>query len=270
MEDNKEEMKLTPSAAFKAIKDAKTNIATEDLKNSYQSFVHLADKYSRTGQSSSMNRLFFLLKTLEKEEKILEMGINKFVYKDVIEDYVNAAKDNAIKVVELKNYTREIPDDIVSVIDKTKDIFDEFFVVFTDYTGKEERKIEQKKRDRDPILFGAFCDLSNNRNRFVADRFYVLGDWVDEYCDLTLDKFVMKYQNKNGEDPVNKIEIPSNIEELKEILSKYKETADTVSANDIDGFEGLTNAALPIYRIDKKQKPKKPFIEKVRSFLNLK
>lgn len=51
--------------------------------------------------------------------------------------------------------------------------------------GKEERKIAAEKKDKDPILFGTFQD---RKQKVCVDRFYYLGDWVDEYCDLTLDQ----------------------------------------------------------------------------------
>ena len=119
------------------------------------------------------------------------MGIDTFVYKDKIEDYIENVADKSVKIIELSRYMREVPDDLVETVEKTKDLFDEFYVVFTDYTGAEERKVQKEKRYKDPILFGAF---KNQRN--VADRFYFLGDWVDEYCDLTLDKMIEQYKNK--------------------------------------------------------------------------
>lgn len=90
-----------------------------------------------------------------------------------------------MKIIELERYEREIPDEIVDVIAKTKDLFDQMYIVFTDYTGKEERKIAAEKKDKDPILFGTFQD---RKQKVCVDRFYYLGDWVDEYCDLTLDQ----------------------------------------------------------------------------------
>jgi hypothetical protein len=37
------------------------------------------------------------------------------------------------------------------------------------------------EKAKDPILFGV---LKGTRN------LYFIGDWIDEYCDLTLDKFL--------------------------------------------------------------------------------
>ena len=49
------------------------------------------------------------------------------------------------KIIELENYEREIPDEVVAVIAQVKDKFDQLYIVFTDYTGKVERQIEKEK-----------------------------------------------------------------------------------------------------------------------------
>ena len=216
--ENKEKKnEITPSQYFDFIKNAKNNITTEALKNSYSTFISLAEKYKKLGQIESMKKLCFLADVITKEEKLIEMGITTFVYRDVIEDYIETVADKTVKIIELSRYMREVPDELVDTIEKSKDIFDELYVVFTDYTGKEERKVEKERRDKDPILFGVFKNDGN-----VADRFYFLGDWVDEYCDLTLDKMVEQYQENKGYSPAVETKIPETTDELIEILKSYK------------------------------------------------
>ena len=215
MENNKE--KISPSQYFDYLKNAKNDITTEALKESYSVFLKLAEKYTKLGQKESLKKLCFLADTLKKEEKLIELGITKYIYKDVIEDYIENVADKTVKIIELSRYMREVPDELVETIEKSKDLFDEFYVVFTDYTGKEERKVEKERRDKDPILFGVFKNNSN-----VADRFYFLGDWVDEYCDLTLDKMVEQYQENKGYSPAVETKIPETTDELIEILKSYK------------------------------------------------
>ena len=154
-----------------------------------------------------------------KEEKLIEMGVSTYIYKSTIEDYIENVADKTVKIVELSRYMREIPDELVETIEKTREYFDEFYVVFTDYTGTEERKVEKERRDKDPILFGCFKNGNN-----VADRFYFLGDWVDEFCDLTLDKMVEEYKSQKGVSPTITEKIPTTSEELIETLNTYKES----------------------------------------------
>lgn len=169
---------ITPSQYFENLKNAKQTITTDALKNSYSIFIKLAKKYDELGQTEfkteSLKKIDFLVDVLSKEEKLIDIGVTTFIYKDVIEDYIENIADKTVKIIEMSRYMRKIPDDLVEVVDKTKELFDEFYVVFTDYTGQEERKVEKERRDKDPILFGAFKNGSN-----VSDRFYFLGDWVD-------------------------------------------------------------------------------------------
>lgn len=216
MKNKEENKKITPSQYFDILKDAKQTITTQALSDNYSVILQLAEKYKKLGQIESLKKLSFLAQTLIKEEKLIENGVTTFVYRDVIEDYIENVADNTVKIIELSRYMREIPDEFVETIEQCREIFDEMYVVFTDYTGKEERKVEKERRDKDPILFGVF---KNSRN--VADRFYFIGDWIDEYCDLTLDKMVDNYKTTFNKNPKNEIVIPKNDDELIELLKQY-------------------------------------------------
>ena len=259
MENNKE--KISPSQYFDYIKNAKNDITTEALKESYSVFLKLAEKYTKLGQKESLKKLCFLADTLKKEEKLIELGITKYIYKDVIEDYIENVADKTVKIIELSRYMREVPDELVETIEKSKDLFDEFYVVFTDYTGKEERKVEKERRDKDPILFGVFKNDSN-----VSDRFYFLGDWVDEYCDLTLDKMVEQYQENKGYSPAVETKIPETTDELIEILKSYKidEKKDRDYSLKISSDDDVKiNSFIKTNFVE--DEPKKSFFGKVRS-----
>lgn len=254
-----EEKVFTPSQYFDFLKDAKNTVTTEALKDSYEIFLKLAEKYKKLGQIESLKKLCFLADTLAKEEKLIEMGINTFVYKDVIEDYIENVADKTVKIVELSRYMREIPDELVDTIEKTRPLFDEFYVVFTDYTGKEERKVEKERRDKDPILFGVFKNNSN-----VADRFYFLGDWIDEYCDLTLDKMVEQYKEKKGKSPAMVTEIPKTSEDLVAILQSYKVEEEGKQKNNSVVWNE-TPMSVASYKMEDVGEKKQSFFDKVRS-----
>lgn len=87
------------------------------------------------------------------------------------------------------------------------------YVLFTDYTGEVEKKVE---KERDPILFGSFIDRTVDE---MSQRMYYLGDWVDEYCDLTLDKLV----SQTNKSIVKEISIPNDTNELINQLNKIQE-----------------------------------------------
>lgn len=213
-------IELTPVEYFEQVKEKKQNITDEELKNVYDNCLELLNKYKTTGQIKGMKKLLFHLQCIEKEREIVKMGVNTFVYRDDIEEYIDNIAKDVVKIIELENYEREIPDDIVETIDKVKDKFDKLYIVFTDYTGKVERQIAKERRVKDPILFGTFQDP---QNRTIIDRFYYLGDWEDEYCDLTLDKMVNETEKAGKRDIIKTISTPKDIEELKAQLEGLEE-----------------------------------------------
>lgn len=212
------EKELTPHDYFLQLKSNVESISNEKLKQSFNNICFLSEKYKKTGQIKSLEKLKFLAEVMQKEVKLLEIGVDKFIYRSVIEDYIDNVSKDVVKIQDLEAYMREVPDEIVEVIEKTKDIFDKFYVAFTDYTGQEERKVEQERRDRDPILFGVFTD-----RKVVSDRFYYLGDWEDEFCDLTLDKLVAEYKAEKHQDPAITITMPATTDELINTLKQYTE-----------------------------------------------
>lgn len=266
MEENKV---ISASEYFNRIKNLKNTATLKELQDSYPLFIKLADKYKTLGQERALEKLCFVASTLSNQEKLIELGINQFVYRDAIEEYIDHVAKNVAKIIELKNYIREVPDEILEVYEKTKDIFDEFFVLFTDYTGKEERRVEKERREKDPILFGTF----KNSNT-ILDRFYFLGDWVDEYCDLTFDKMIDQYEKKLNKDfPLHEDIIPKTSKELNEILQSYVEDKNVTTLDN--------GTSLPVYLMTNNQvitnkseqlqedKKQQSFFSKVRTLLKI-
>lgn len=212
-----DEKELTPQQYFEIVKERKNTITDEQLSKVYDNCLELLNKYKITGQTKGIKKLIFHLECIDKEREIVKMGINTFIYRDDIEEYIDDIAKDTVKIIELENYEREIPDDVVEVISKVKNKFDQLYVLFTDYTGKVERQIEKERREKDPILFGTFQDEST---RSVIDRFYYLGDWVDEYCDLTLDKMVNEVNRVKNRNILISIKTPEDINELKSQLNK--------------------------------------------------
>ena len=220
VENHNELTELSPSEYFEQVKERKNHITDEDLQKVYDNCLELLNKYKITGQKKGMRKLMFHLECIEKEREIVKMGIDTFIYREDIEEYIDNVAKDTVKIIELENYEREIPDEIVELIGEVKDKFDQLYVVFTDYTGKVEKQIEKERRDKDPILFGTF---QNQSNRTVIDRFYYLGDWEDEYCDLTLDKMVNETEKAGKRNIIKTISTPQDIEELKEQIGSLTE-----------------------------------------------
>lgn len=191
----------SPDEYFQFIKDRKHSVTDEDLTAIYDNCLELLNKYRITGQT---------------KRELIALGVDTFIYRDDIEEYIDNVAKDVVKIIELENYEREIPDEIVSVVEAVKDKFDKLYVLFTDYTGRVERQVEKERRSTDPILFGTF---QNEASRTVVDRFYFLGDWEDEYCDLTLDKLVGDFKTHSGRNITHTIKTPEDIAELKAQLN---------------------------------------------------
>lgn len=220
MENNKDVIK-TATEYFENLKEKKNTVTDEDLLKVYKNAEKLLKKALITKQEKAISKLLFHLETIEKERKLVKKGVDTFIYRDDIEEYIDSVDNEVVKIIELSRYEREIPDEIVEVIKYTQDIFDEMYVLFTDYTKKEEKKVLQKRtKEKDPILFGTFQSLENH---VLMDRFYFLGDWEDEFCDLTLDKMVSHMKISKNKDIENKIATPLNLDEIRSELNSLKE-----------------------------------------------
>lgn len=220
---------------FSDLKDKKEHIDDESLQRFYNSACSLASKYKAAGQKAAFAKLAFVISTVEKERKLINLGYTTYVDRENINEYIDncTAETAPVKIIEVANYVREIPDEIVQKIEQTKDLFDEFFVVYTDYTNSEDKRIEANQRAHDPILFGAFINVDK---RVCLDRFYYLGDWIDDYCDLTLDKLITKLSDR-GIDAKKSLYTPMTVDEVSQ-YAKEAESQISISSMPILSYQG--------------------------------
>lgn len=232
---------------FDNLKNSKVTINDSDLDNFLDSCMYYAKQFEKTKQILALDKILFLMKCVTKERELIKKGINQFIYLEDILDFLEQPniRNSEIKLIELEAYPRTIPEEIVNIVDETKDIFNKYYVLFTDYTGKVEKEMlrnnEAYRKEKDPILFGTFqedeniSNLNNNANKIlmllknqkINNRFYFLGDWVDEFCDLTLEKFVSMTSKdivKTIMTPLNKDEIAEEITRLDSNLKMIKST----------------------------------------------
>lgn len=217
-----------PQEYFDYIKSKTHGIDDQKLAKAYEAAEYLISKYQKTGQREAMKKLLFQLEVIERERQIIKLGIDKFVYRDDIDEYIDDVAKNVVKIIELERYEREIPDEIVEVIEATRQYFDAMYVVFTDYTGKVGRKVEKERREKDPILFGTFED---DANKVLINRFYYLGDWVDDYCDLTLEKMVSEMQKQKNRGIVVQSYTPEDIDGLRKQVGMLEENKGSMVVN---------------------------------------
>lgn len=236
---------VSPAEYFEQVKSRKQTMTAAGLSQLYENCLALLEEYQRSGQIAAQKKLLFHIDNITREKKLLDLGIDTFVYKSDVDDFIHMVDNKVVKIVELENYQRRIPEEIIQRIERCKGIFDKMYVVFTDYTKREERRVEAIKREKDPILFGTFQDTVT---RTVVERFYFIGDWTDEYCDLTLDKMVAVVKEKADRDIVKKFSTPESIRELSDQLNNLDES-----------MNGLYRQR------EKAPAPKKGFFDRVRT-----
>lgn len=223
-----EELKetVTPDDFFDKIKKEQFELSDSYLDDYYKTVKNMIEKFKITKQYTTLRELIFFHDCIKRERKLIKLGFNKVVYRQTIEDF-KAIAPKGIIFVDMKDYPRDIPDEIVEKIEKTNHIFTDYVILTTDYTQEITETVEDIKRSKDPIIFGVFYENAGNdprTRRIINDRFYYLGDWVDEFCDLTLDKFIETLTKRdNTKEYVHELLVPTNVDQLKKELMKLED-----------------------------------------------
>lgn len=234
----KEETKLNTEerdkalAAFRAIKESAGYISCEFLDNYYKEAENAVSSFALTGQKVSLAKTKYLMDIVLKEKQLLDMGINKCVSIDDVKRFCGEHESRVLMMCDISDYERPIPKEAQDKIVQTKDIFDQFIIVYTDHTRAAAKKIE---RARDPILFGIFLNTDLEVDKYgdgksikvgvMCERLYFLHDWEDDYCDLTLAKMLSEAAQQN---------INVKVTDVKDIESIAKR---------IDGLQSISDAS---------------------------
>ena len=187
-----------------------------DRVSKYLQAIHNA--YT-VGQTALVEKLLSEMVANKYEALLASRGAYYAISEQRVVDFVNKT-ERGVELTYLKNFTRPIPQEVIDkVIEANKyEVFDNYVVMHYDPKGehRSETKKEEAKR-KDPIIFGVIAG---------SRKLYYITDWIDEFCNLTLDKFVdtlgttkeefAEGVKENEEKPVNK-------EEKKVKRSKKKE-----------------------------------------------
>ena len=227
---------MSPTLYFDYVKDMKKDIQDENLEAVADNCLALLKKTKVTGQTKAAKKIVDQYSLIMRELKAASFGFDTIVYKSDIEKFITDISDNPVKIIELENYPREVDDSVIDklMVAKENELFDEYYILFTDYTMKETKKVAKERRDKDPILFGAF--KTPDDNDIPYERFFYIGDWVDEYCELTLEEMLTQYEKSESVAAKYTIEIPKDVDALKEYMGlvekKNPEKAVSVSLMD--------------------------------------
>jgi hypothetical protein len=184
------EVDNSPLLANEFFKDLKTKLKKIDIsqiEDELRMIFDLIEDAKEVGQEKLAENYQALAITYAKERLMFKEGYTQFVKKNDIEKYIENVKDQVVKICELKNFPRTLPNNVKDVIKKAKvsKLYDDMWVVFIDYEEKDNLSKEEKserQKNRDPILFATIKES--------MDRFYFLVDWNDDICTLRFEDMV--------------------------------------------------------------------------------
>lgn len=233
--------KVTPSLYFDYVKGLKNKVEFEEYGLIIDNTLKMINKAKITEQTSMAKRLTHQLELALRELEAAKKGFDIFVNRKDIELYISKVEAKAVKIIELSRYTREIPDDIIDKIAEAKEVFDEMYIMFTDYTKKETKKVAKERRDKDPILFGAFIDKDGEKENkiYVEDRLFFIADWVEDKCDLTLEEICRDVKDKSNKDITYKVDLPTTEEAAKSYLDSFNNPIEDSDLKPVSLFDKI-------------------------------
>ena len=148
----------------------------KDRVGKYLSMLHSAKVTGQVAFSEKLAREMFVNKY---EAELYANGLYYVVTEDQMVEFANKT-EKGIKLMYLKNFTRMLPEDVIAKLEEVNnlEIFDNYVVLTYDPDGTKKGETEEERvKRKDPILFGLLCG---------SNKLYYITDWVDDYCDLTL------------------------------------------------------------------------------------
>ena len=169
------------------------------------------------GQTALQEELLKGLITNKYESLLFSEGYYYVIDEETIVNFIKKC-EKGISLDYIKNFAKPIPQEVVNKISKLNEleIFDNYVVLHYDpsKTSYKETEYERAKR-KDPIIFGLIAG---------SKKLYYVTDWIDEYCDLTLEKFVDTLGITKGDlsmDDAEKVEEKDEKKNVKQKKRKY-------------------------------------------------
>ena len=176
----------------------KANVGKLDKKK----IEDVLGKFDATLENAKYNNQTALVETLNDYAKTLKyeliLSVSKFdkylTEEDIVNFHAKASVHEKYKtglcLTYVKNFVKVIPLEITELKRKADElkVFDNYVILHYDPSGKAVKDTKkEKEKKKDPILFGVIKG---------SKRLYYVGDWIDDYCDLTLDVIIKKIGKK--------------------------------------------------------------------------
>ena len=183
IKDNIEKEQPMDALKFFSLVKASSKESVAVYKDRVSKYLTALHNATNIGQTALQEELIRGLITNRYESLLYAEGCYYAVTEDLVAKFASQC-EKGLKLSYIKNFTRPIPQDVIDKVAKMNEleVFDNYVVLYYDPEGKvyKETAYEEAKR-RDPIIFGVIAG---------SKKLYYVADWIDEYCDLTLDAFV--------------------------------------------------------------------------------
>lgn len=196
---------LKPIVVFKYVKDRFKIIERRVLSARLERVAQMLESTKVTNQIALREKIEEKFSRFLREQEMIACGFDKYLEKEILQAFVDSVKDKIIKITPVKNYVRLIPKDVRKRMEtaEKKKLFDDFVIIHCDPENKAVEKTQEEKKD--PILCGVIRQ---------SPRYYFVGDWKDELCDLTMDS-VLEHLGLDEDE----VTLPEDVETaLMEIL----------------------------------------------------
>lgn len=175
---------LNPQLYFKYVKSKLTQLEKDKLDVRMAKLKRMVLAAEELHQLALYDNLTKMLVITMRESEAFACGITQYVDRETVKKFIGKIKDKVVKFDNFDKFPRIPP---VAIRDRIKGIqkknlFDEYWIAYVDYADQKLQSNKDKIVTKDPILFGCYS--------YAPDRLYFIVDWVDEICDLTLDKMV--------------------------------------------------------------------------------
>ena len=223
---------IGPKLYFKFVKSKLNKLEKEKLKKRLFKLHKLIQMAEESGQQASYEELCKMLAVVVRQSEAYVAGYDKMIDIKDIDKFRQRVKDKVVKFRQLEYFPRAIPAKVRTkiVTCKKKQLFDKYWVLFIDYSGEELKTNKEKIREKDPILFGQYD--------FQVSKYYYITDWVDEYCDLTLEQMVDTIKEDDEEYALGQVPELTN-ETLEDILKAVNKREDRLDKTNPTNYKDL-------------------------------
>jgi hypothetical protein len=177
---------LTVDEFFEKAKFNKKQV--EIIEGITDKFLKQIERAEQLGQVAMVEKMKDEIEVVKKEAIAGAYGCKEYLEEEQIKELIKKAV-KGISITPIKNFTKFIPDEVSEKMKKFKEnnVFDDYVIVHYDPEKKAQQMTKEEKA-KDPILFGKINGSTN---------YYFIGDWIDEWCNLTLKSAVKIISDKS-------------------------------------------------------------------------